>query len=262
MSIPNLCSAVVDRNRDGTVWQRNWWAIHCVPESNALNLECKHNAALVRDTSVLPVVSETSGTLTPMCSRSSRSLRFVALVDRSRPFCFLNAWVSPHSWPTTMTLALRSPSQRVHGPMCSLSHLQSFGLDGLRKSRVTQRVQPFQAATRLSYRRRFERSIRWGSPNYSSTPRTTATAIRRSALGRPTPLNAGQVEQDQGPTRISLTGYQLPTYRLPPNSSNSPTVRPVTGSTQSAAISASGSSTNRRSRKRGCGTVRSGSSMI
>ena len=42
--------------------------------------------------------------------------------------------------------------------------------------------------------------------------------------------------------------------------SNSPTVRPVTGSRQSGAISASGASTNARSRNRGCGTVRPGSS--
>ena len=41
--------------------------------------------------------------------------------------------------------------------------------------------------------------------------------------------------------------------------SNCSTVRPVTGSTRSGAISASGSRTNRRPRKRGCGTTKDGS---
>src|SRR5207248_715826 len=46
------------------------------------------------------------------------------------------------------------------------------------------------------------------------------------------------------------------------DAARSATVLPVTGSTRSGAISASGSSTKRRSRKRGCGTMSPGSSII
>src|SRR5918994_5056981 len=53
--------------------------------------------------------------------------------------------------------------------------------------------------------------------------------------------------------RAFTEGGGCVTYRT--TSSNAATVRPETGSIQSAASSTSGSNTKRRSRKRGCGTV-------
>ena len=65
-----------------------------------------------------------------------------------------------------------------------------------------------------------------------------------TARGAPSPL---------GPQALSLLAF---TFCLLPSSSAA--VRPVTGSMMSGAISASGPSTNKRSRKRGCGTSRPG----
>src|SRR5258706_16477297 len=91
----------------------------------------KHRTAFVRKTRWRSEGTPTSGTWTPTESSSSRSFVFAKLGGLggtsfrpiSRPFCFSKFVWPPQSWPTTRTHALRSPSQRVQGPISSESNL-------------------------------------------------------------------------------------------------------------------------------------------